>query len=175
MSVELRRSLPDYYTELYEVGAILDTVSKELTRLEDTLDRAFANLSATTAVNHLEMWEKDLSIVPGGSFEGRRQAILAKIGLMGIVNAETVLGSIRAFSSEAEAYLEEKGDSVDIVITEKGGVYTDFSHLTRELKKALPYHLTANIGVNSTLNAVSVPRTESRCRMEMTWEIGDEQ
>lgn len=175
MSVELKNSLPGYYTSLYEVGAVLSSVSKELTRLEEHIGRAFANLSVSTAEDHLELWEKDLSITARGSFDERKKAVLAKIGLMRTQTAETVLGLIKAFAPGVTATIEEKRDSVSITISDEAGVYTDFSQLVRELKRALPYHLTVGIDSGSTLEAVTVPRTDSQCRMNMILEIGDEQ
>ena len=101
--VELKRALPDYFTAVYEVDAVLNAVSKELDRLYAVIDTAFANLSVTTASGAFERWENDLGLSHYGTDEERRQAILANLGLIKTQTTATIVSLIRAFARHAEA------------------------------------------------------------------------
>ena len=164
--VELKRALPDYFTAVYEVDAILNAVSKELDRLYAVIDRAFANLSVTTAEGAFERWENDLGLSHYGTDEERRQAIFAHLGLIRTQTAQTIGGLIRAFARHSEAVVRENGYVVSVNVMEDGE-FTEFRQLIAQIERALPYHLTVDFSSQSRLETGFMRNKLSLCTMEM--------
>lgn len=164
--VELKRALPDYFTAVYEVDAVLNAVSKELDRLYAVIDTAFANLSVTTASGAFERWENDLGLSHFGTDEERRQAILANLGLIKTQTTATILSLIRAFARHSEAVVKENGYVVSVNVTEEGE-FTEFRQLIAQIERALPYHLTVDFSAQTRLEAGYMRNKLSLCTMEM--------
>ena len=171
MKVELKNALPQYFTDIYEVDAILKAVSNEIGRLYDVMERAFNNLAANKAQGALERWEKDLGLSSYGTIDERRSAILAKLGLMRTQTVDTVRSLIRAYRPNIMEKIVENGRTVSISVSEEGQ-FGSFRQLLAQIRNALPFHLDVEFEANSSLDTVLMKRKEMLCTMDMEIETG---
>lgn len=169
--VQLKNALPQYFTDIYEVEAILSAVSKELDRLYDVMNRAFGNLAANTACSAFERWEDDLGLSHYGTDDERRQAILANIALIRTQTAQTIADLVTSFAKGLEVTVTEKGSIVTITVTEEGKV-TYFHRLVERVERALPYHLTVDFSAHSRIETGFMSSKLPVCIMEMDIKTG---
>ena len=164
--VQLKDSLPVYFTDIYEVDAILGVVSKEIDRLYGVIYAAFDNLSASRATGAFEKWENDLGLSHYVTDSERKQAILATLGLIRTQTVETITGIIRAYARNAEIVVKENGYEVAVRVSETGEC-TSFRQLKAQIERALPYHLSLDFSAESQLEAGLMRRKMGVCVMEM--------
>ena len=173
-NVDLKTALPPYMSQLYETRAVLDSLSKEMELLYEKGDETFKNLTVKGAVSRIELWEREFSIEdPSGSFDERKRAVLARMGLLKTQTVETVKAFAESILKGAKVEIEEKDCTVYLTVTDDD-IISDFLSVKTTLKKALPAHVALSSRLFSNFEAVSLPRTYSYIEMDMDFEIQEE-
>ena len=144
MNIDLKEKLPKFLTDIYEVGHILDSITKEINRLNENVDKTYKNLSIKQCQDHFEWWERDLSInaEDSKSLSDRKKAILANMALFMPQTIESIkdIASIYYPNAKIEASISNKKISLEVINLE--GIFEDYTVVKRVIEEAIPLHVS---------------------------------
>lgn len=140
----LLEHLPEFWSQIYEVDALLGVDAAELMALEGFLDVLVDNLYVMTAERNLPRWERSLGITPDtdDTLTQRRERVQSRLRAQGTVTKASIANVAAAFSGGEVAVIEAPADSsITVKFVGTFGVPADLPSLTETLRELLPAHI----------------------------------
>lgn len=169
LTINYNEQMLDYYPEVIkeikEFQAMIETESLEVEEMHKKLTQILCDAYiSTSSEERIAEWEKFLGInpLPQGDdsletwLSDRRETILARLYNSPKLNSKSISDIVSIFTGgTATSYFKDGTITVLISPPENNKQYK-FENVEQEIRKKIPAHLKANIGVNYyTWNEVS--------------------
>lgn len=173
--VDLKKSLPKAVTDIYEMGLILDSISRELERLSEEIYKVNSGLALKNADASIEWWERDFSVPLRSKSElnERKRLIFSKIELMGTQTKDTIERLVKTNDKAEKVSVIENGLEVIVTSQSNTGFIPNTQETAAYLRKAVPAHLSISYEARSKLAALLLPPTLYYGAMTFEINIGE--